>query len=99
MAEILEILMIVSFGLSWPMNLMKAVRSRTAKGMSLPFYCLIFFGYIAGIISKFVNPAYMAQFSEKWYVLIFYFINLIMVSAIIIVYFRNKGLDKAVREQ
>ena len=99
MAEFLEILMIVSFGISWPMNLMKAVRSRTTKGMSLPFYCLIFFGYIAGIISKFVNPAYMAQFSEKWYVLIFYFFNLIMVGAIIIVYFRNKGLDKAAREQ
>ena len=79
MAEFLEILMIVSFGISWPMNLMKAVRSRTTKGMSLPFYCLIFFGYIAGVISKFVNPAYMAQFSEKWYVLIFYFFNLINI--------------------
>lgn len=99
MAEFLEILMIVSFGISWPMNLSKAVRSRTTKGMSLPFYCLIFFGYIAGIFSKFVNPAYMAQFSEKWYVLIFYFLNLIMVGAIIIVYFRNKRLDREAQEQ
>ena len=99
MAEFLEILMIVSFGVSWPMNLMKAVRSRTTKGMSLPFYCLIFFGYICGIISKFVNKTYMAQFAEKWYVLIFYFFNLIMVGAIIIVYFRNKQLDKAAQEQ
>ena len=99
MAEFLEILMIVSFGISWPMNLAKAVRSRTTKGMCLPFYCLIFFGYISGIISKFVNPAYMAQFSEKWYVLIFYFFNLIMVGAIIIVYFRNKRLDGAAQEK
>ena len=87
--------MIVSFGISWPMNLIKALRSRTTKGMSMPFYCLIFFGYICGIISKFVNTSYMAQFSEKWYVLIFYFFNLIMVGSIIFVYFRNKKLDKA----
>ena len=95
MAELLEIVMIVSFGLSWPMNLTKAIRSRTTKGMSLPFYCLIFFGYVAGIVSKFVNETYMAQFSDKWYVLIFYFLNLFMVGAIIVVYFRNKKLDAA----
>ncbi len=94
MAELFEILMIVSFGISWPMNLVKAIKSRTTRGMSLPFYCLIFSGYIAGIISKFINPTYMASFSTKWYVLIFYFLNLIMVGAIIVVYFRNKRFDK-----
>ena len=94
MAEILEIVMILSFGASWPMNVMKSYKARTAKGKSLGFLCLIFFGYIAGIISKFVNEAYMASFAEKWYVLFFYFLNLIMVGADLILYFRNKKLDK-----
>ena len=56
MPELFEIIMIVSFGASWPMNVIKSYRSRTAKGKSLAFLGLIFFGYIAGIISKFIKP-------------------------------------------
>lgn len=65
MAEILEIIMVVSFGASWPLNVMKSYKARTTKGKSLPFLCLIFFGYIAGIASKLVNEAYMAAFAEN----------------------------------
>ena len=93
MAEMLEIVMILSFGASWPMNIIKSYRARTAKGKSLAFLCLILFGYVAGIISKFLNDAYMAQFGEKWYVLIFYFLNFIMVFIDLLLYFRNKKLD------
>ena len=95
MAEILEIIMIVSFGASWPLNVMKSWKARTTKGKSLPFLLLIFFGYIAGIASKLVNEAYMASFSEKWYVLFFYCLNLVMVGADLILYVRNSRLDKA----
>lgn len=94
MSEILEIIMIVSFGLSWPANVLKSYRARTAKGKSISFLCLIFFGYIAGIASKFTNEAYMASFSEKWYVLFFYFLNITMVGLDIIMYFRNVRLDR-----
>ena len=94
MAEILEIIMIVSFGASWPLNVMKSWRARTTKGKSLPFLLLIFFGYIAGIASKLVNEAYMASFSQKWYVLVFYILNFIMVSVDLGMYIRNHNLDK-----
>ncbi len=93
MAELFEIIMIVSFGVSWPMNIIKSVRARTAKGKSLAFLCLILFGYVAGIISKFMNEAYMADFASKWYVLVFYFLNFGMVFADLCLYFRNKRLD------
>ncbi len=95
MAELLEIIMIVSFGASWPMNVIKSYKARTTKGKSLAFLFLIFFGYIAGIASKLVNPAYMAAFADKWYVLFFYVLNFIMVGADLILYARNKKLDKA----
>ena len=94
MAELLEIIMIVSFGASWPLNVIKSYRARSAKGKSLPFLCLIFFGYIAGIASKLVNDAYMAVIAEKWYVLFFYVLNLIMVGADLLLYVRNARLDK-----
>ena len=94
MAEILEVIMIVSFGASWPMNVMKSWKARTAKGKSLAFLCLILFGYVAGITGKFMNEEYMAEFAEKWYVLCFYVLNFIMVSIDLAIYFRNKKLDK-----
>ncbi|MBQ3081664.1 MAG: hypothetical protein IJC49_04345 [Clostridia bacterium] len=94
MAEIFEIIMILSFGASWPLNVIKSYKARTNKGKSLGFLLLIFFGYIAGIISKFVNEAYMAEISSKWYVLFFYFLNFIMVGADLVLYVRNSKLDK-----
>ncbi|MEE1284020.1 MAG: hypothetical protein UHK54_04100 [Acutalibacteraceae bacterium] len=94
MAEIAEVIMIVCFGASWPFNVIKSYKARTAKGKSPAFLCLIIIGYIAGIASKFLNEAYMASFNEKWYVLFFYFLNLFMVSVDLVLYFRNRMLDK-----
>ena len=37
MAEILEVIMIVSFGASWPLNVIKSYKARTTKGKSLAF--------------------------------------------------------------
>lgn len=94
MAEFLEVVMIVSFGASWPLNVIKSYKSRTTKGKSLPFLCLIFFGYIAGIASKLMNEAYMMSIHSKWYVLFFYVLNLIMVGADLCLYVRNYRLDR-----
>ena len=94
MAEIFEIMMVLCFGASWPMNIMRSYKARTAKGKSIAFLVLIEIGYIAGIISKFTNATYMAEFATKWYVLIFYCLNFIMVGIDMILYFRNCALDK-----
>lgn len=98
MAELFEVIMIVSFGASWPFNVMKSYKARTAKGKSLSFLCLILFGYIAGIISKFLNDNYMANFAEKWYVLFFYVLNFIMVFIDFCLYFRNKKIDHNIQK-
>lgn len=94
MSEILEIVMILSFGASWPANVVKSYKARTTQGKSLLFLCFILFGYIAGITSKLLNVTYMAEFSKKWYVLIFYIINLVMVIIDLVLYMRNYRLDK-----
>lgn len=88
MSSILEATMLVCFGLSWPMNVMKALRARSAKNMSLPFILLIIAGYIAGISAK-------LMLNQVNYVLVVYFINLAVVSMNLLVYFRNKRLDMA----
>lgn len=94
MSELLEIVMLLCFGASWPMNVIKSWRARTAKGKSLAFLCLIELGYVAGIAAKLLNPAYMATFSEKWYVLFFYVLNFAMVGVDLCLYFRNRRLDR-----
>ena len=99
MSELLEIVMILSFGASWPFNVVRSFKARTAKGKSPTFMLLIIFGYIAGIASKFLNEAYMAAFSEKWYVLFFYFLNLIMVAIDFALYLRNRRLDRLAEQK
>lgn len=85
--EICEIMMIVCFGFSWPMNVIKSYKSRSAKGKSLLFLIFIEVGYVFGIMSKLISGAY------KWYLLFFYVLNFLMVSVDLILYFRNKRLD------
>lgn len=87
MASIFETIMLICFGLSWPINVIKAYKARTAAATSLPFILLIFTGYVAGIAAKII--------AGNWnYVLAVYFINIAIVSLNIVVYFRNVRLDK-----
>ena len=88
-SEIMEILMILAFGISWPMNVIKSYRARTTKGKSLAFLLFIFVGYICGIIGKLTAPSF------KWYVLFFYVLNLLMVGLDLLLYIRNYRLDLA----
>ena len=87
MESIFETVMLVCFGFSWPLNVIKANKAKTAKGTSLPFILLIITGYIAGIFAKLIS-------GQINYVLIAYILNLTIVSLNVIVYFRNVSLDK-----
>lgn len=87
MTSIFETIMLICFGLSWPINVKKAYQAKTAKGTSLPFILLIIFGYISGITAKLLMP-------QTNYVLVVYLINLAVVFLNLLVYFRNRKLDK-----
>ena len=91
-AKILEVVMIVLFGISWPFNLAKSIKTKTTKGKSLLFLCLIDAGYIAGITSKFVSTTF--NWSTDWWIFMVYVINFLLVSADLIVYFINKSREK-----
>ena len=99
MPELLEILMLVAFGASWPLNVVKSLKTKSTKGKSLFFLILIVSGYICGIASKLLNESYMASFSSKWYVLAVYILNLIMVSTDLVLYFRNAAYEKKLEKE
>lgn len=91
-AKILEAIMIILFGISWPFNLFKSIKTRSAKGKSILFLVLIDLGYIAGITSKFFSETFV--WSTDWWIFMIYCINLLFVSADLIMYFINKNRDK-----
>ena len=90
MSCIFATVMLVCFGLSWPINVIKAYKARTAKATSLPFIILILVGYIAGITAKIVSD-------QINYVFVVYLINLAIVMLNILVYFRNVALDNSAK--
>lgn len=90
MCEVLEAVMLICFGCSWPINLIKNYRCRSAKGMSLSFILLLIVGYVAGITAKLMNGVT----AQNAFVLVVYLLNLGMVTANLFVYFRNRALDR-----
>ena len=91
-AKVLEAIMIVLFGISWPFNLFKSIKTRSAKGKSILFLVLIDLGYIASITSKFFSETFV--WSTDWWIFMIYCINLSFVSADLVMYFINKNRDK-----
>lgn len=95
--SIMETMMVVLFGISWPINIVKAWKAKTAKGTSVMFYFFIWLGYVFALVGKFAliyehsNVAWYE--TVHWYVMFFYFLNIIMVTIGILIYFRNTILD------
>ena len=87
MIEVFESVMLICFGLSWPMSVVKNIRAHSAKAMSLPFILLIIFGYIAGITAKICAGNYS-------YVLLIYLVNLAFVATNLVIYFINRRSDR-----
>ena len=79
--------MLVCFGVSWPFNIAKSLRSRTAKGKSVIYEILVVVGYLFGLTAKFI-------LGDMNYVVVFYIIDILMVTTDIILTFRNRRLDR-----
>lgn len=52
---LLEFMMLLCFGFSWPFSIAKSIRSRSTAGKSLLFMVLVEVGYLFGIANKIVN--------------------------------------------
>ena len=90
-AKVLEAVMIVLFGISWPFNLAKSIRSKTTKGKSLLFLVLIDLGYLAGLTSKSFSETFV--WNTDWWIFVIYSINFTLVTLDLIVYFINRARE------
>ena len=87
-ASILETIMILCFGISWPLSIRRMWVSRSTGGKSILFSCFILIGYICGISAKIVQKNYNLAF-------IFYIINTCMVTIDILLWIRNYRYEQA----
>lgn len=89
--QLCEIAMLCIFGVSWPFNIAKSIRSRTAKGKSVIFELLVILGYLFGLAGKlwaYKQTGILAY--STW----FYVADIAMVGIDVALYARNTRLDK-----
>ncbi|TYT73430.1 hypothetical protein [Desulfobotulus mexicanus] len=79
--SIFEIMMLICFGLAWPVSIWKSWHSRTNGGKSPVFLVIVCLGYVAGILHKLVYY-YDA-------VIWLYFFNGTLVFCDLMLYVRN----------
>ena len=87
MVTVFESIMLICFGLSWPISVYKSYTSGSTKGKSVLFTFAIIVGYIAGIIGKIIG-------NNINYVLALYLVNLAFVLVDLGLYFRNKKRER-----
>ena len=85
--KIFEWIMLLCFGLSWPISVYKSVKTKSTQGKSAVFMIAIVIGYVSGITGKLVNH-------DISYVLILYCINLCVVCIDLALFFIHKRNEK-----
>ena len=90
--QLCEIVMLIAFGCSWPFNIAKSWRSRTAKGKSVIFELIIVGGYLVGLLGKFITFHRTGALAYSTW---FYIADILMVLVDVVLYYRNTALDRA----
>ncbi|MDR1177946.1 MAG: hypothetical protein LBK64_03885 [Spirochaetaceae bacterium] len=85
--SIFEIMMLLCFAASWPVNIFKSIKARSSRGKSLAFLVIVWVGYASGITHKIL-------FSRDP-VMALYILNFIMVGIDISLWFINRRRDIA----
>jgi len=88
LAQVFEAGMLICFGVAWPVDIYKTVRTRVTAGKSVRFMTLVLLGYLSGIVAKFLRADGGVLESVTW----LYVLNAILVAVDIYLclYFRRR---------
>jgi type IV secretory pathway TrbD component len=75
-----EALMLICFGLSWPISIYKSLKTKIVVGKSPMYMIIVCIGYLCGILHKIF-------YSQDW-IIILYTINLLMVLFDLYLYYK-----------
>ena len=87
--SLFEITMLVCFGVAWPFSIHRSWKARSNAGKSIVFLWIILVGYLAGIAHKILY--------SRDGVILLYVINTLMVTADIVLWYRNLRLASDAR--
>lgn len=88
-AQIFEAMMLVCFGVSWPVAIVRTWRERRVEGKSGLFLVLILVGYLAGIAAKFFRASTLGGWPEP--VTALYALNAVLVGIDLGLYLHFRG--------
>ena len=85
--SIFELLMLLAFGISWPISIIKTIKSSSVEGKSILFLIIIFLGYVSGTIHKLL-------YSMDW-VISLYIINglFVLTDLVLVLVKKNKKIN------
>ncbi len=78
--SVFEAGMLICFGISWPVSIVKALRTKEVVGKSPLFMVIVSLGYLSGIVHK-------ALYAFDWIILL-YVLNMSMVLIDLFLYYR-----------
>ena len=92
-AQFLEGAMLVCFGVSWPVAILKTLRTRRTEGKSRTFLVLVLLGYLAGVASKFLRAS--GHWPSLEPVTALYALNAVLVAAdlALVIHFRLRAAN------
>ncbi len=82
-----EALMLIAFGVGWPVSIWRTLTAPSVAGKSLLFLGIIFTGYVCGLTHKLLN-------SRDW-VIVFYVINALLVATDFVMVVRRRHRELA----
>ncbi len=83
--SIFEAMMLICFGMSWPVSIIKSVRTKVVAGKSPLFMIILSVGYVSGLTHKFLH-------SLDW-ITGLYALNLILVLTDLALYYKYLPKD------
>jgi hypothetical protein len=84
--SVFEAGMLICFGVSWPVSIAKAVRTKEVVGKSPLFMAIIGLGYLSGIVHKVLH-------ATDW-VIFLYVLNFSLVMTDLFLYYRYLPMEK-----
>ena len=82
-SEILELCMLIAFGFSWPLAIMRTYRAKRVDGKSPMFMIVVLVGYCCGI------TAHVVEGTKLWLCCV-YLSDMLLVSTDLMLYFHYK---------
>ncbi len=89
--SIFEGMMLICFGIAWPVSIYNSYKARSTKGKSIVFLIITILGYLCGITHKILY--------NQDILLYLYILNMLMVIIDACLWIRNKRIENRTKKR